>query len=257
VAAVKESLQALASGEVHVWLVEPERWGDAASVAACDAVLSAEERTQCLRFRFPEDQQTYRASHALVRSCLSRYAARPPQTWTFTVNEHGRPDLPADPTLPPLRFNLSHTRGLAAVAVVLGQAVGVDVEFVPRRSATTEIADRFFAPAEVDALHALPAERQRDRFFDYWTLKESYIKGRGRGLSLPLGKFAFSVKDGAAPTVTVEPSIGDDAATWQFALWSPTAVHRVAVAVQRGGGPDVRVGAHWSNPLASSVEPPL
>jgi 4'-phosphopantetheinyl transferase len=66
-----------------------------------------------------------------------------------------------------------------------------------------------------------------------------------------LGKFAFSVNEDAAPTVKVDPSIGDDASTWQFALWSPTAVHRVAVAVQRGSAPDMRVRAYRTNPFAS------
>lgn len=248
-------LEDLKAGEVHVWLVEPERWADDATVAACERLLSPDERAQCTLYRFEDDRQRYRASHALVRSCLSRYTGRAPESWTFVVNAHGRPDLPPDSGLPALSFNLSHTHGLAACAVALDVTVGVDVEFVHRRSATTEIADRFFAEAEVAALRALPQERQKDRFFDYWTLKESYIKGRGKGLAIPLGKFAFTLSEGKAPTLAVDPSLEDDASAWQFAVWSPNGEHRAAVAVQRGAMPPRTIRTLDCDPFARVRHP--
>jgi 4'-phosphopantetheinyl transferase len=72
-------------------------------------------------------------------------------------------------------------------------------------------------------------------FFDYWTLKESYIKARGLGLALPLGQFTFLRPPGAAPTIEFAPELHDDAASWQFAQFWPSANHRMAVAVRRRG----------------------
>jgi 4'-phosphopantetheinyl transferase len=170
----------------------------------------------------------------MVRSCLSHYCPEiAPAAWRFVENEHGRPDVAPSVGAPPIVFNLSHTEGLAACAVVLDAPVGVDVEWVDRRSATTEIADRFFAAAEVEQLHATPPAAQKSRFFDFWTLKESYIKARGKGLALPLAQFAFSVVEGPPIRLSVAPQLGDDPARWEFALWSPLPTHRAALTVGR------------------------
>src|SRR6185436_18685723 len=93
---------------------------------------------------------------------------------------------------PRLHFNLTNTRGLVACAVSVAHAeVGVDAEALDRSGETVAIADRYFSTEEVRALRALPESAQRQRFFAYWTLKESYIKARGLGLRLPLDQFSF------------------------------------------------------------------
>ena len=56
-------------------------------------------------------------------------------------------------------------------------------------------------------LRALPPERQKERFFEYWTLKEAYIKARGMGLSIPLGKFSFHYPHEGAVQLAVEVDI--------------------------------------------------
>ncbi len=61
------------------------------------------------------------------------------------------------------------------------QEVGVDVEYLLRPGKTVELADSFFSPIETQQLLALPPEKQNDRFFDLWTLKEAYIKACGMG----------------------------------------------------------------------------
>jgi 4'-phosphopantetheinyl transferase len=134
--------------------------------------------------------------------------------------------------VPDLRFNISHTEGLIACAVTIGREVGVDVEHIGRRL-THDIAGRFFAPREVNDLKALPDDQQHKVFFDYWTLKEAYIKARGFGLALPLGDFAFKLSPPAPPEITFEPSLDDDPATWQFFQDWPTPQHRLGLAVRR------------------------
>jgi len=228
------SLSELNSGEAHVWFALLDEGASAVHLPECDEVLSADEREAASKFYFPEHRRQYRISHALVRSCLSHYAPQvPPGAWTFIKNQWGRPDIAPVHGVPRMSYNLSHTHALAACAVVLDGPVGVDVEMVERKSATSDIADRFFAPSEVAELFSLPLERQKARFFDYWCLNESYIKVHGKGLAIPLDKFAFDLKSGRAPTVTADASLGDDPRRWQFALWSPTTFHRAAIAVGR------------------------
>jgi 4'-phosphopantetheinyl transferase len=118
--------------------------------------------------------------------------------------------------------------------VTIGREVGVDIEHI-NRHLTHDVAARFFAPSEVTDLKSLPADEQRRVFFDYWTLKEAYIKARGFGLALPLGDFAFKLHPPHPPSITFEPSLDDDPTTWQFLQGWPTPHHRLGLAVRREG----------------------
>lgn len=227
----------LAPGEVHVWLTTPESVRDPALLAAYAAWMNPEERARQARFLFDRHRHQFLVARALVRSTLSRYAPIDRRDWRFTTNQWGRPDIHPEHGLGDLHFNLSHTDGLIAVAVARsGPELGVDVEDTWRRSHTDQIAEHFFAPAEVAALRALPPDRQHGRFFELWTLKEAYIKARGMGLAISLHSFAYALDDGPTIGLTIDPSLGDHAHGWQLRLHSPGARHKLALAVRFPGG---------------------
>ena len=198
-------------------------------------LLSPDEHERMARFVFERDRVRFLLTRALVRTTLSRYAPVAPADWHFIANAHGRPEILDRPSgVPDLRFNLSHTDGLIACAVTIGRDVGVDVEHVGRRL-TQDVAARFFAPAEVAHLQSLPDDEQQRVFFDYWTMKEAYIKARGFGLALPLGDFAFRFLPDGPPSIAFEPGMKDDPATWQFIQDWPTPAHRLGLAIRRTG----------------------
>ena len=85
----------------------------------------------------------------------------------------------------------------------------MDVENVRAREVDIEIADRYFAPEEVASAARAADEKQKQRFFEYWTLKESYIKARGMGLSIPLERFAFHLEDPEQIRLTIDPGLQD------------------------------------------------
>jgi 4'-phosphopantetheinyl transferase len=220
---------------VHVDLVHPDSAEAIARQEAYRALLSKDEEQRMARLVFERDRRRFLLTRALVRTMLSRYSSVAPAAWSFTANVHGRPEILDRPRgVPDLRFNLSHTDGLIACAVTIGREVGVDVEHIGRRL-THDVARRFFAPREVDDLRALPPDEQSRVFFDYWTLKEAYIKARGFGLALPLADFAFRLSPPSAPQIAFEPALDDDPATWQFFQDWPTPHHRLALAVRREG----------------------
>jgi 4'-phosphopantetheinyl transferase len=230
-----ELMDVLPFNAVHVDLVQTANAEALAHLDAYKTLLSADEHERMARFVFDRDRRAFLLTRALVRTMLSRYAAVPPAEWRFIANVHGRPEILERPAgVPDLRFNLSHTDGLIACAVTIGREVGVDVEHI-HRHLHHDVAGRFFAPNEVTDLRSLPADEQPRAFFDYWTLKEAYIKARGFGLALPLGDFAFKLKPPQAPEITFEPALEDDPATWQFVQQWPTPLHRLALAVRRDG----------------------
>jgi 4'-phosphopantetheinyl transferase len=217
------------AGVVDLWVF---RYGE----TAYDALLQPDELERRDRFYFEQDRRMFVATRALARTTLSRYAAVAPEVWRFAAGPHDKPYIAAPTIVPPLHFNLSNTRGLVVCAVSIAHSqVGVDAEALDRAGETVKVADRFFAPDEVRALRALPESHQRERFFTYWTLKESYIKARGMGLLLPLEQFAFSV--GEEITITFDERLRDDPSRWRFALVQPRSNHLVAVGADTGGAP--------------------
>src|SRR5919199_1621700 len=119
----------------------------------------------------------------------------PPQL-CFTYGRHGKPALATGTGGVPLRFNVSHSHGLALYAITRDREVGVDVERIRPEVAQEKIAERFFSPREVTVLRALPTPLQATAFFACWTRKEAYIKATGDGLSLSLKQFDVSLAPG-------------------------------------------------------------
>ncbi|NTX62288.1 4'-phosphopantetheinyl transferase superfamily protein [Myxococcus sp. CA051A] len=240
--------------EVHVWIVEPERIQEQRLLDAYWGLLDSGEREKQKRFRFERHQRQYLVSHALVRLTLSRYAPVAPSAWSFSTNAYGRPEVRGEWGAR-LRFNLSHTDGMALVAVGLDAELGADVEDAQRPGETVEIADHFFAPPEISALRALPAAEQRGRFFEYWTLKESYIKARGAGLSLPLDQFAFHLEAGKEPRISFDARMVDTPETWRFMQLRPSERHQAAVAMRGPKERPFRVRWQFTVPLESDAPP--
>ena len=241
----------ITSAEVHVWLAFYDAIDDGRLHAAYRALLSDDEKAQEPRFHFAHDRRRYLVTRALVRTVLSRYVPLAPAAWMFSKNEYGCPAI-ANPEAGDLSFNLSHTRSVIALAVTRGRAVGVDVENVRDRAIAIDIADRFFAPQEVAALQTVPPQNQQDRFFEYWTFKESYIKARGMGLSLPLDKFHFHYAGERDVALAVDAELGDDAARWQFWQFRPTPDSLLALCAERTGDRQSAVIIRRTVPLLSA-----
>ncbi len=229
----------LTADDVHVWHVDPTSVSDPGLIRRHDALMSPDERARHARFVFPRDQHIYLVARALVRTTLSKYADVEPQAWMFLNGAYGRPEIAWPPGGPPLRFSLSHTAGLVALAVTLHADVGIDVEGINARAPGLDIARQYFAPAEAAALEALPAEQQGRAFLEYWTLKEAYIKATGLGLSMPLKSFAFELAD--PPAISFNGSPGGDPSEWHFFRLELAAQHLSAMAVRSARRPQLRL----------------
>jgi len=129
------------------------------------------------------------SSDQFRREVLSHYAPVMPGDWDFMLGEQGKPGLVNPPR--PLDFNLSHSGDWLACAVTAGTAVGVDLERCDSRRDVMKLARRFFRAAEIATLDACPVERQLERFYDYWTLKEARVKSRGAALGRELEATGF------------------------------------------------------------------
>lgn len=214
----------------------------AEDLAAAWTLLSTEEQERSRRFHFDADRRQFVVAHALTRIMLSDSRPDvPPSAWQFEPGPHGKPEVAAPADATNLRFNLSHTCGLAACIVSTRIEVGIDVETDTRRINGMELAARVFSSPERESLGRLAPAARPHVFLQYWTLKEAYVKARGAGLSLPLDRFWFELHESASPRITFAADLADEAHRWQFQQFRPSSEHWMAVALDRGSGPDVAI----------------
>ncbi len=169
------------------------------------SLLSNEEHQRAERYLFARHRASFIASRAQTRMILARYTGLQPEQIQLRYNDYGKPLL-GFPSIPEnLHFNVSHSHDLGLVAVSYGREVGVDIEKVRPDIDYTHISRQFFSPGEIDRLLNLPLEEQVEAFYNIWTRKEAFIKGRGTGLSTPLDQFEVSLA-GDAPTRLLQAS---------------------------------------------------
>lgn len=107
------------------------------------------------------------------------------QTGDYRIvrGEHGKPYIERRDDV---FFNLSHS-GEYVVCALSTSEVGVDIE--RKGKVRIGVARRFFHPCEVELLENLSGPQQAELFFRYWSVKESFLKYTGSGLSSPLSGF--------------------------------------------------------------------
>lgn len=164
--------------EIKVYAMDCGCLEDPALFESFYALQPAWRKKNIDSMRFAKDKRLSLGAGILLCHAL-------PGTDPEAVNtgENGKPYLKnAD-----VFFNLSHA-GQFALCAVGPEELGCDIERI--RPAREGIAQRFFHPEELAFLEAAPdaAEKER-RFFRLWTLKESFIKATGKGLSQPLNSF--------------------------------------------------------------------
>ncbi len=91
-----------------------------------------------------------------------------------------------------LEFNWSHSGDYALIALARGNALGVDIERFGKERRALEIARRFFAPTEAEALARIEARARDDAFIGLWCAKEAILKADGAGISFGLERLVFA-----------------------------------------------------------------
>jgi len=219
----------LANRDVHVWRVNLDQ--PAHMIIHLARSLSYDERQKARRFYFQRDHNHFIVAHGALRYILGSYLGIAPAQICFDNDEQGKPILVPNHKGDALHFNLTHSHKLALIAVSRQWRVGIDLEYMRDDLASLQIAERFFSPREVAVLRALPKKMQRTAFFNCWTRKEAYLKGRGLGLALPLDCFDVSIIPGE-PAILVNPG-GDSnkARNWSLQELSPCPGYVGALAV--------------------------
>jgi 4'-phosphopantetheinyl transferase len=200
--------------DVHVWRASLS--SDPQVFRRLESTLSSDERDRAQRFIFERDRNSFTVARGILRHLLGEYLSCQPHTIEFSYGSNGKPELAGSRLNLPIRFNLSHSHGVALFAITLGRRVGIDVELVRTEAAGKDIAARYFSAQETNELRGLPTEQQAEGFFLCWTRKEAYVKAKGDGLQIPLNSFHVSLSPGQPATLSAH-----DEAVWSIESFVP------------------------------------
>jgi 4'-phosphopantetheinyl transferase len=161
-------------GTVEVWLIQTDLPDPV--IAGLEMLLDDDERARACALLDPVHRRRFIASHGAVRVILGHRLGAPPVSLRWRYGPHGKPELAGTA----VRVSLSHSGGLAALALADLRRVGVDVQEMRAGLAAARMAARFYPPAEARFVMAGggPAG-QADRFTRLWARKEACLKVTG------------------------------------------------------------------------------
>lgn len=156
---------------------------DAGRIGELYAELAPDEKQRADRFLRETPGRRWIVGRAMLRRIVASHCGEGVRNIRFTLEPKGKPVLESAAASRQVHFNLSHSGGIAAVAVTGTAPVGIDIEKVRAIDDHEDISKRFFSPDEQMRISALPSSQRPRAFFEYWTRKESMIKATGEGMS--------------------------------------------------------------------------
>ena len=223
----------LQPGDVHLYCTCLEQVRNQALTDLYYRLLSPEERETVRKINSAEKRHESLVTKALARFVLARYCRIKPEAVRFAQGPHGKPALLPGISPLPVRFNLSHCKGLVGCAVTLDADIGLDME-AQNRCVNLDLARRFFSQPEIMQLEKIqdPGARQA-LFLQLWTLKEAYVKAVGKGLSMGLDQFSF-VFDQDRPEIRFVSEKAETAGIWHFFTFTLQDRFTAAAAIRSG-----------------------
>ncbi len=157
-------------------------------------------------------------SDFILKTALSKELNIPRSQIKILTDEHGKPHLPNDERY----FNLSHTKDLIVLATD-DQPIGIDAELIVPFDEVEDLKNTL-SSQEREQFQHIPKKHQLHFFYKLWTLKESYLKAIGKGLSISLDSFTIALSEQA-----ILKSAPDDDLDWHLKLYTPASNYICAV----------------------------
>lgn len=158
--------------------------------------VSPAKQKRIKAFEFHQDALHVLIGDLLVRTMVCRYLNQKNAEIIFRTNRYGKPYLDGAEGF---HYNISHS-GKWIVGAFDSEPVGIDVEAI--KPVDLDIAPNLFSPEEVWYIMNYPEKDRTDHFYEIWTLKESYFKALGCGLSKHPKSVSLKIHGNANITVT-------------------------------------------------------
>ncbi|KAI6656465.1 L-aminoadipate-semialdehyde dehydrogenase-phosphopantetheinyl transferase isoform X3 [Oopsacas minuta] len=183
---------------IRLWNPTDEEWKRAISL------ISRTELDRISKFVFLDDRKRALVGRLSIRAAICNGLRVPWDKIELSRTSKGKPCLTEEfiskyPNASGYNFNISHQGDYVVLAAEDGSNVGIDVMKIelPRSNKTVEeffhTMRKLFTPSEWSYINsAIDQHMKLTNFYRLWTLKESYLKATGQGISLDLQFLDFS-----------------------------------------------------------------
>ena len=174
---------------IKTYIINTRQYEDEAAFNTAVEFVSPYRRQKIALLKNMKDKRRSLAAAISLNTALKEYGLEE-RTMEYDVGKQGKPYFRYNSDI---HFALSHS-GDYAICSIGAHETGNDIELI--KSGRERVAQRFFAEEELNWIYEAQDPRERDeRIFRIWTMKESFLKVTGRGMSLPLKDFAVVVAD--------------------------------------------------------------
>jgi len=205
----------LSDNELHVWQVSTNITPKA--FLEYKNVLTGKELNNISFLKFKQAKDSYVVSQGALRKLLSGYLGIPPNLVKIGRQEKGKPYSIDDPNL---NFNMSNSGQLVAIAFSYDGEVGIDIEQIRPLPDLDEMINANFSANEIRFITTKLKEKL-NRFFRFWTIKESYLKAIGEGMRLTPDCLEFSIDEDRIKLLSVKGVFEPE--DWKFKEFSASA----------------------------------
>ena len=148
-------------------------------------LLPKERKDKVDCYRFDKDKKLSAGAYLLLKKLLKEIGI---DDFEIKIGKYGKAYISDQENI---YFNMSHSSKFVACAIS-DKEVGVDIEYNDP-TIDLNIAKNYFYNQEYESI--MKSQNPSDEFFNYWVLKESYMKYTGLGFNLDLDSFEIILED--------------------------------------------------------------
>lgn len=236
---------------IDIWYL-PIKAISADKIKYYQSFLSKNEISQYDTFSFSKEKNRYLLTRYMIGKLLYEYTGEVNMYQSLDFNPWGRPFISSAHNLFKIDFNISHNDEYIVCGITSGGKIGIDIESYSKHRSCF-IAEDFMAEPEISDLKVRSGEEWNKRFIEFWTLKESFIKGVGKGMAIPLDSFYFSINE--SNILFFDENSHGHSADWHFLLFEGPSCTSMAIAFSIDGNPS-NLPAYTINRLNTFDEDP-
>jgi len=212
----------------HVWAIDynkSKEW-----YVQCLAALDEQQLKRCNHFKFEHDRKSYVISQGSLKLLLAAYLNIPVADVRLGRHRKGKPFSMDNPAL---EFNLSNSGTVCVMAFCPDSALGIDLESIKALPSSDyeDLIQRNFTDREKQDI-LKHKEDQLRFFYQYWTMKEAYLKAIGEGMRLTPDQVEFSLEEGVPRLLSANGDTGTE--DWLFHCFVPSAKYIGTLAYTEG-----------------------
>lgn len=140
-------------------------------------LIGLKEKTKINSYLKSTDRERCLVEIILLKLLIHKYCKIPIIDIVIKNNEYGKPYLENDTNF---KFNISHSNELIIIGVDYKNEIGVDIEYIKNINLNNYI--KILKKREIEELYK--RKNKIDSFYEIWTIKESFCKEEGKGVSI-------------------------------------------------------------------------